>query len=90
MDKNPSYPTKYGNATKDLFFLLSIAEAKKYFVSEKMRRDRLRKAIIMVLYRWRLHGGRQKGRASGGFARSATLAITPLTVAAVSTTVAMF
>ena len=36
-DKNPSYRTDPGNATKDLIFLLSIAEANKYFASDKAR-----------------------------------------------------
>ena len=36
-DKNPSYPTDPGNATQDRIFLLSIAEAKKYFKSDGER-----------------------------------------------------
>ena len=37
-DKNPEYDTDPGNATKDRVFLLSIAEAEKYFASYlKMR-----------------------------------------------------
>ena len=36
-DKNPSYSTNPGNATKDSVFLLSIVEAKKYFASDKAR-----------------------------------------------------
>ncbi len=36
-DKNPSYSTNPGNATKGNVFLLSIVEAKKYFTSDKAR-----------------------------------------------------
>ncbi len=36
-DKNPSYSTNPGNATKDSVFLLSIVEAKKYFASNEAR-----------------------------------------------------
>ena len=36
-DKNPSYSTNPGNATKDSVFLLSIAEADKYFASDEAR-----------------------------------------------------
>ena len=37
-DKNPKYSTNPGNATKDNVFLLSIAEANKYFKSDDARR----------------------------------------------------
>ena len=36
-DKNPSYSTNPGNATQDKVFLLSIAEANKYFNSDEAR-----------------------------------------------------
>ena len=36
-DKNPKYDTDPGNATKDSVFLLSIAEANKYFASDEAR-----------------------------------------------------
>ena len=36
-DKNPSYSTNPGDATKDSVFLLSIAEANKYFASDEAR-----------------------------------------------------
>ena len=37
-DKNPKYSTDPGNATQDQVFLLSIAEAEKYFSSNSARR----------------------------------------------------
>lgn len=37
-DKNPKYSTDPGNATQDQVFLLSIAEAEKYFSSDSARR----------------------------------------------------
>ena len=37
-DKNPSYSTDPGNATKDNVFLLSVVEAEKYFKSDEARR----------------------------------------------------
>ena len=37
-DKNPKYSTNPGNATKDNVFLLSIAEANKYFKSDDARK----------------------------------------------------
>lgn len=37
-DKNPKYSTDPGNATQDQIFLLSIAEAEKYFSSDSARR----------------------------------------------------
>ncbi len=36
-DRNPSYSTNPGNATKDNVFLLSIVEANKYFASNEAR-----------------------------------------------------
>ena len=36
-DKNPRHDTDPGNATKDLVFLLSIVEAKKYFANKEAR-----------------------------------------------------
>ena len=36
-DKNPSYSTNPGNATKDSVFLLSIVEANKYFANDEAR-----------------------------------------------------
>ena len=36
-DKNPRHDTDPGNATKDLAFLLSIVEAKKYFANKEAR-----------------------------------------------------
>ena len=36
-DKNPGYSTNPGNATRDQVFLLSIAEANKYFSSDSAR-----------------------------------------------------
>ena len=40
-DKNPKCSTNPGNATRDQVFLLSIAEAKKYFSSDRARRCKL-------------------------------------------------
>ena len=37
-DKNPEFSTNSGNATNDKVFLLSIAEAEKYFPTEESRR----------------------------------------------------
>ena len=37
-DKNPSYGTSPGNSTNDRVFLLSIAEANKYFDSDEARK----------------------------------------------------
>ncbi len=37
-DKNPKFSTKPGNATRDNVFLLSVAEAEKYFADEEARR----------------------------------------------------
>ena len=36
-DKNPQYSTNPGNATNDKVFLLSIAEAQKYFTTDESR-----------------------------------------------------
>ena len=40
-DKNPKCSTNPGNATRDQVFLLSIAEAKKYFSSDRARQCKL-------------------------------------------------
>ncbi len=37
-DKNPNYTTNPGNATTDKVFLLSIAEAEKYFTTDEARK----------------------------------------------------